>query len=110
MPSSSEVAEIAYPYVKKCVDEYKGSPFLKLVTRPFLFKLTRMGIEIAVVMARPKVEPVLNYLVQIFELLPDSLDKKFILAFLELMQTPKEKMLPAVQQNLPFLEDREETI
>lgn len=112
MPTNStDVANIAFPYVKKCMEEYKGSFFLKMMTRPFLFKLTRMGIEVGVVMARPKVEPILEYLIEIFKVIPDSVlesagvDKKFVISFLELVQTPKEAMLPSVQQNFAFLQE-----
>lgn len=111
--NSTQVAEIAFPYVKKCMEEYKGSFFLKMVTKPFLFKLTRMGIEVGVVMARPKVEPILQYLIEIFKIIPDStleasgVDKKFVMSFLELMQTPKESMLPSIQQNFVFLSEPE---
>ena len=109
--TSTDVAELIYPYVKKCMEEYKGSFFLKMVTKPFLFKLTRMGVEIGVVMARPKVEPILKYLIDLFKVIHDNVleaygvDKKFVVAFLELVQTPKETMLPAIQQNFAFLQE-----
>lgn len=111
--NSSDVATIAFPYVKKCMIEYKGAFFLKALSRPFWFQLTRIGIEIAVVMTRPKIEPVLKYLIDLFKVVPDDMlaaagiDKKFVVMFLELVQTPKEKMSQPIQQNLTFLERQE---
>jgi hypothetical protein len=110
MPITTEdVARLAYPYVKKCVSEAKDiGPFIKFFSRPFWFTLTRIGIEIAVALTAPKLLPVLEYLLQILPLIPEKylvgIDKTFLLSFLELLKTPKEKMYKSVQDNLPILE------
>lgn len=105
-----DVALLALPYVKKCISEANDIGLIaKILSKPFLLTLTRMGIEIAVALTAPKLLPVLEYLLQILPLIPDKylagIDKNFILSFLQLLQTPKSEMHKAVQSNFASLDN-----
>lgn len=108
--NTTDVATLAFPYVKKCVSDAKDiSPLIKFFSRPFWFTLTRIGIEIAVALTAPKLLPILDYLLQILPLIPEKylagIDKNFLLSFLEVLKTPKQQMYQSVQSNFSSLNE-----
>lgn len=107
--TSKDLATLVYPYIKKCINDSKDlGVFWKTMSRPAWFTLTRIGVEVAIGLSKPKLEPILKYLVQILPIIPDKyllgIDKDFLLAFLQVLQTPKEDMLEVIQDNFRFIE------
>lgn len=116
--TTESVAKAVLPYARHAVKTARPNvveavgragwvvlwPAWAVVTGPLLPVLVRMGVELAVALAAPKLLPVLQFLSGLLASLPDTYltaaDRAFLVDLTRLLATPRAQLSEPVQSAL----------
>jgi hypothetical protein len=116
--TTESLAETVLPYARHAVKTARSNvveavgragwvvlwPAWAVVTGPLLPVLVRMGVELAVALAAPRLLPVLRFVSGLLSSLPDTYltpaDRAFLVDLTRLLSTPREQLSEPVQSAL----------